>query len=121
MLSSHLLGDLRRVCDHLIVLAAGQVELAGDVDDLLAVHHRLTGARGDVGELPAGVEVIQAEHTARESVLIVRTASPTTGPTASPTPGAERIDLEDLVLAYMTRAANGSPDGISAKPLEARR
>ena len=117
VLSSHLLGDLQRVCDHLIVLAAGRVQLAGDVDELLARHYRLTGARGDVDELPAGVEVIQAEHTARESILIVRT----TGPMARPAPGAEHIDLEDLVLAYMTRAANGSPGGISAKPLEARR
>ncbi|NUR48575.1 MAG: ABC transporter ATP-binding protein, partial [Hamadaea sp.] len=41
VLSSHLLGDLERVCDHLVVLAAGRVQLAGDVADLLAEHYRL--------------------------------------------------------------------------------
>ena len=45
VLSSHLLGDLEQVCDHLIVLADGRVQLAGDVADLLAVHYRVTGAR----------------------------------------------------------------------------
>ena len=89
VLSSHLLGDLDRVCDHLIVLAAGRVQLAGDVDALLAAHHRLAG------EPPAGAEVI---HSASEREVIVRATDPM--------PGAERVDLEDLVLAYMSRAAN---------------
>ncbi|TQS46027.1 ABC transporter ATP-binding protein [Cryptosporangium phraense] len=35
VLSSHLLSDVERVCDHLIVLADGRVRLAGDVRDLL--------------------------------------------------------------------------------------
>jgi len=29
LLFSHLIGDLERTCDHLIVLAAGRVQLAG--------------------------------------------------------------------------------------------
>ncbi|MEU9023947.1 ABC transporter ATP-binding protein [Actinomadura sp. NPDC048394] len=45
MLSSHLLGDLQRVCDHLIVLSAGRVQLAGDVPALLAGHSRSDGER----------------------------------------------------------------------------
>jgi ABC-2 type transport system ATP-binding protein len=113
VLSSHLLGDLERVCDHLIVLASSRVQLAGDVDELLAVHYRLNGARGDFDELPAGVEVIQAEHTTRQSSLVVHSTDPIAG--------AQRIDLEDLVLAYMTRAANESVSGLSAKPLEVQR
>ena len=44
VLSSHLVSDLERVCDHLIVLVASRVQLAGDIDTLLATHHRLTGA-----------------------------------------------------------------------------
>jgi ABC-2 type transport system ATP-binding protein len=106
VLSSHLLGDLERVCDYLIVLAAGRVELAGEVDLLLAEHARLVGARHDFDRLPDGVEVIQAEHSTRNSTLIVRAADPV--------PGARGIDLEDLVLAYMTRAASGV-SGVSAK------
>jgi hypothetical protein len=43
IMSSHLVADLERVCDYLIVLIASQVRVAGDVDELLATHHRLTG------------------------------------------------------------------------------
>lgn len=97
VLSSHLLGDLERVCDHLIVLAAARVELAGDVADLLAVHYRLTGTPGD---LPAGAEVIHADRTARETTVILRSTEPIAG--------ADHADLEDVGLAYMTRAAEAS-------------
>jgi ABC-2 type transport system ATP-binding protein len=90
VLSSHLLGDLERVCDHLIVLAGSRVQLAGDVADLLAVHYRLTGLDG----LPARAEVIHADHTARETTVIVRSDDPI--------PGADHADLEDVGLAYMT-------------------
>ena len=81
VLSSHLLGDLEQVCDHLIVLAGGRVQLAGDVADLLAVHHRVAGA------VPAGAERIHDD--------VVRSA-------AAP-PGAQPVDLEDIGMAYMTR------------------
>lgn len=97
VLSSHLLGDLEQVCDHLIVLADAQVQIAGDVADLLADHHRITGAPGETHRLAAGAEVIHAEQTRDESTVVVRSNSPTNG--------AEPVDLEDLVLAYLTRAA----------------
>ena len=53
VLSSHLVADLERVCDYLVVLAASRVQLAGEVDELLASHHRLSGPRRDPGTLPA--------------------------------------------------------------------
>ena len=46
ILSSHLVADLERVCDYLIVLAGSSVLVAGEVDDLLAAHYRLTGPTG---------------------------------------------------------------------------
>jgi ABC-2 type transport system ATP-binding protein len=110
VLSSHLLGDLERVCDHLIVLAASRVQLTGDVADLLAVHYRVSGT-GAV--LPAGAEVIHADHTAREATVIVRSTEEI--------PGADHADLEDVGLAYMTRAAESSVRGSSPTPLEAQR
>ena len=76
MLSSHLVADLERVCDYLVVLADSQVQLAGDVEDLLACHHRLTGARRDPATLPADQQVIEPSHTDRQSTLIVRTDGP---------------------------------------------
>ena len=53
VLSSHLVADLERVCDYLIVLVASRVQVAGEVEELLASHHRLTGPRRDPATLPA--------------------------------------------------------------------
>jgi ABC-2 type transport system ATP-binding protein len=118
ILSSHLLSDLERVCDHMIVLTGSRVQLAGDVDELLAAHYRLVAARGDLDKLPPGVEVIQAEHTDRQSTLIVHD-------TLGAVPGipveAERIGLEDMILAYLTRAALGAVGGFTPQTLEAHR
>jgi ABC-2 type transport system ATP-binding protein len=101
ILSSHLVADLERVCDYLIVLADSKVLVAGDVDDLLATHPRLVGLRRDPEVLPAGATVIQSSHTDRQSTLIVRTGEPIDEGVWD----SERLDLEDLVLAYMAKAA----------------
>ena len=80
LLSSHLLADLERVCDYLIVLHAAQVQLVGAVDDLVAEHRLLVGPRHD-GEPIAGVAaVVRASHTDRQSTLLVRTDGPVTDP-----------------------------------------
>jgi ABC-2 type transport system ATP-binding protein len=108
VLSSHLVSDLERVCDHLIVLVASRVQLAGDLDTLLATHHRLTGARRDPASLPADQHVISASHTERQTTLLVRTDSAIHDPAWA----VGRLSLEDLVLAYMGQTAadrNGRP------------
>jgi ABC-2 type transport system ATP-binding protein len=106
ILSSHLISDLERVCDYLVVLVASRVRAAGEVDDLLASHYRLTGARRDPADLPAGVEVIEESHTDRQSTVVVRSATPIEDPSLT----VEPLGLEDLVLAYMSRtAANRRP------------
>jgi ABC-2 type transport system ATP-binding protein len=105
VLSSHLVSDLERVCDYLIVLVASRVRLDGDIDTLLATHHRLTGARRDPATLPADQHVVTASHTDRQSTLLVRTEAPIHDPAWT----VGQLDLEDLVLAYMQQgAANGN-------------
>ena len=47
VLSSHLVADLERVCDHIILLAGSRVQLCGDIDTLLAEHKVLVGPRKD--------------------------------------------------------------------------
>jgi ABC-2 type transport system ATP-binding protein len=103
ILSSHLVADLERVCDYLVVLAASRVQVAGDVDALIASHHRLIGPRRDLASLPGDQEVIQASHTDRQSTLIVQTRHPVLDPIWT----VEQLSMEDLVLAYMSQAANG--------------
>ncbi|MFI5907904.1 ABC transporter ATP-binding protein [Dactylosporangium sp. NPDC051541] len=96
VLSSHLLGDLTQVCDHLIVLGGGRVQIAGDVADLLAVHHRIPADRTGTGALPSGAEVVFTDRGANGGSTIVRSADPIRG--------AEHTDLEDIGMAYMMAA-----------------
>ncbi|HEY2574946.1 MAG TPA: ABC transporter ATP-binding protein [Streptosporangiaceae bacterium] len=44
VMSSHLVSDLERICDYLIVLVASRVRLAGEVSELLAAHRQLTSS-----------------------------------------------------------------------------
>jgi ABC-2 type transport system ATP-binding protein len=101
VLSSHLVSDLERVCDFLIVLVDSRVEVAGETDKLMATHHRLTGPRRDPDRLPAGQHVVSARHTDRQSTLVVRTDTPIHDPAWTVT----QLSLEDLVLAYMEKRA----------------
>jgi ABC-2 type transport system ATP-binding protein len=106
LLSSHLVADLERVCDHLVVLAASRVALAGDVEDLLASHRRLIGPRRDPASLPASQQIIEASHTDRQSTLLVRTDAPIHDPAWT----VEQVSLEDVVLAYMGQTAAAQRD-----------
>jgi ABC-2 type transport system ATP-binding protein len=107
VLSSHLVSDLERVCDYLIVLVDSRVRVAGKVDELLATHHRLTGPRRDPTRLPADQHAISASHTDRQTTLIIRTDAPIHDPAWT----VSQIGLEDLVLAYMSQPADtGSND-----------
>ena len=101
VLSSHLVADLERVCDYLIVLVGSRVQVAGPVEELLATHHLLSGPRRDPGSLPDGMRVISASHTDVQSTLLVRTS----GPVLDPAWMVSGVGLEDLVLAYMSQAA----------------
>jgi ABC-2 type transport system ATP-binding protein len=101
VLSSHLVSDLERVCDYLVVLAGSRVQIAGDVEELLGCHHRLVGVRRDPDRLPSDQQVIEASHTDRQSTLLVRS----NGPILDPAWTVEPVGLEDLVLAYMRRAS----------------
>jgi ABC-2 type transport system ATP-binding protein len=104
VLSSHLVADLERVCDYLIVLVASRVQVAGEVERLLATHHLLTGPRRDPATLPAGQEVISASHTDRQTTLTVRAGTPIYDPAWTVSP----VSLEDMVLAYMRRTLYAS-------------
>ncbi len=106
VLSSHLVADLERVCDYLVVLVASRVQVAGEIDELLASHHRLCAPRRDGVRRPSDWDVIEASETDRQSTLIVRHGEPVLDPAWT----VEQLSLEDLVLAYMGRAAgDGAP------------
>jgi ABC-2 type transport system ATP-binding protein len=100
ILSSHLVADLERVCDYLVVLAASRVQVNGDIDELLSTHHRLVGTPRDLENLPDTVHVIESSSTDRQTTVTVRSADPIMDPAWS----IESLTMEDLVLAYMSQA-----------------
>jgi ABC-2 type transport system ATP-binding protein len=113
VLSSHLIADLERVCDYLVVLVTGRVALEGDVETLLASHRRLVGPRTDTTAMPANQTVVEASHVDKQSTLLVRTEIPVLDPAWTVSP----VTLDDLVLAYMRQARDGaapSPTGLAA-------
>jgi ABC-2 type transport system ATP-binding protein len=97
LLSSHLLADLERVCDFLVLIAAAEVQLADEVDNLLATHRRLVGPRRDLATLPSDQHVVDASHTDRQTTVVIRTESPVLDPAWQ----VDELGLEDIVLAYM--------------------
>lgn len=93
LLSSHVIADLDGVCDHLLLLADGRVQLQGDVEDLLAQHRVLVGSRELV--LPDGV--IEARTTGRQATVLARTPN-------APGWDNNQPSLEELALAYLRSA-----------------
>jgi ABC-2 type transport system ATP-binding protein len=97
VLSSHLVADIERVCDHLVLLASARVQLCGDIEGLLAQHQVLVGPRKDTAAIERNHTVVQTDRTARQTTMLVRL----NGPVADPEWEAEDVSLEDLVLGYM--------------------
>jgi ABC-2 type transport system ATP-binding protein len=99
VLSSHLVSDVERACDYVIVLVDSRVQVSGEIDTLLATHFRLVGPRRDQKDLPKNQQVVTASHTDRQSTYLIRTEQPILDPAWTVT----QLTLEDLVLAYMGR------------------
>jgi ABC-2 type transport system ATP-binding protein len=97
ILSSHLVHDLERVCDHVILLSASRVQLCADIDSVLATHRMLLGPRRPLSEVEPGLIVISATQTQRQTRLLVKTD----GPVLDPTWEQSEVGLEEVILAYM--------------------
>jgi ABC-2 type transport system ATP-binding protein len=105
VLSSHLLADLERTCDHLILLSASRVQLCGDIETLLAEHQVLVGPRKDTTAIERDHTLVHAVRTARQATLLIRRS----GPVADPAFVAADVGLEELVLGYMGQHAGQPP------------
>lgn len=104
ILSSHVIAELERVCDYLVILANGRVQVMGDIDELLSTHKLLVGPRVDATLVANDSSVVESKHTDLESALLVKT----NGHMPPPQWRVHDISLEDLVLAYLgnSRAAS---------------
>jgi ABC-2 type transport system ATP-binding protein len=121
LLSSHVLAELERVADYLILLSQGRVQVAGEVDSLLAGHRILTGPSAHA-ESFADRPVVHVRRAATQAHLLVR------GPADDPAPPgweAHPVGLEELALAYLREpgamALPGPERNSHAKPSEVTR
>ena len=97
LLSSHIIGELERVCDHLIVLSASRVQLIGGIPELVQEHKRLVGPRQSEENIASIHTVIEASHTERQTTLLIRTNGQVFGSSWD----VQTVSLEDIVLAYL--------------------
>jgi ABC-2 type transport system ATP-binding protein len=114
VLSSHLVADIERICDHIVLLSRSRVQLCGEIDELLAEHQILIGQRTGAAAIEQDHTIIRADHQERQSTLLVRRTGPAR---TGPAPGwvTETPNLEELVLAYMDRPDTGdSPTPLTA-------
>jgi ABC-2 type transport system ATP-binding protein len=113
VLSSHVIADLERVADYLIVLSHGQVQVAGEVEELLAVHTMLTGPAAAAEDVAERLAVVHARRAGTLAHLLVRTSG-----AAGPVPDrweAHPVGLEELVLAYLREPGAAALPGPSAR------
>ncbi len=97
VLSSHVLAELERVADYLILMSLGRVQVAGEVDDLLANHRMLTGPAAEAATY-ADRPVVHVRRGEAQAHLLVRASADDPVP-----PGweAHPVGLEELALGYL--------------------
>src|SRR5881409_860058 len=104
VLSSHIVADLERVCDHLVILSQGRTQLVGPIDEVLEGHRLLTGPRTDAAAVARVHEVIRESHTERQTTLLVRA----NGHVYDSSWQLHEVDLEEVVLAYLGSRSNAA-------------
>jgi ABC-2 type transport system ATP-binding protein len=97
VLSSHIVADLERVCDHLVILSQARTQLVEPIDEIVASHRLLTGPRDDQAAVARVHEVIRESHTERQTTLLVRA----NGHVYDACWQIHEVDLEEIVLAYL--------------------
>ena len=102
VLSSHVLAELERVADYLILMSRGCVQLAGEVDDLLAAHRMLTGPAAEADRYAGRLSVVHTSRGEAQAHLLIRAGADDPVP-----PGweAHTVGLEELALVYLREPA----------------
>jgi len=96
--SSHVVSELERIADYLVVLNAGRLQLAGEVEALIAGHRILTGAGGEMSLGSQRAAVVHASTAAAQAHLLVRMPAGDQVPRGWQ---SQPATLEDLVLGYL--------------------
>jgi ABC-2 type transport system ATP-binding protein len=117
VLSSHVLAELERVADYLVLVSRGAIQVAGEVDDLLAAHCVLAAPASQAEQYARRWNVVHASRGASETRLLVRLDQ-----TSGPLPAgweARSLTLEELTLAYLREPSAAALPG-PARSLDAK-
>jgi ABC-2 type transport system ATP-binding protein len=98
VIASHVMADIERVCDDIVLLAGGRVRVEGHVESLLESHRILMGPRRPLGSIRGVREIVQERHSGRQLTLLVQVD----GPVVDQSWTVERVGLEELLLAYIS-------------------
>jgi ABC-2 type transport system ATP-binding protein len=107
LLSSHVLAELERVADFLVVLTRGQVRVAAEVEDLVRSHRVLIGPADSADRITEKLDVVQDQRAAAQAHLLVRAHGP--GDPVPPGWEAHPASMEELVLAYLRSGSEAAP------------
>jgi ABC-2 type transport system ATP-binding protein len=110
VLSSHLIDDLERACDYLVLISRSRVQLSATTENLLAAHQVLTGPRAHAEAVTASHTVVRASYTDRQATLLINASGPVIDPAFTVRPAT----LEELVLAYMSQPDTGTARSLRA-------
>jgi ABC-2 type transport system ATP-binding protein len=119
--SSHVVSELERVADYLILMSHGRVQMVGMIDDLLAKHVVLSGPTDEAQSVAESFAVVESQHAGRQTQFVARIDAPTEFPNGWV---AESISLDELVLVYLrepSASAMTGPLAISANRAEVTR
>ncbi len=104
LLSSHVIADLDRICDYLVILSTAHVQLADETESLLASHKLLIGPHEHPEAILGNYTVLQASQVGRQSSLLIRTNGPIT---TDPLWQVQDVSLEEIILAYLGLPGGG--------------
>lgn len=96
--SSHVVSELERVADYLILMSHGRVQMVGMIDDLLSKHVVLSGPTEEAASVAEELIVVQTQRAGRQTQFVARVDASVEFPSSW---SAESISLDELVLAYL--------------------
>ncbi len=116
LLSSHAIADLATVCDYVVILAGGRLQLVGALEDVLATHRLVIGSTEMSWQAPHDATVISSSTTGRQTSMLVRSEHPVTDwpqEVLEPT-------LEEVVVAYLRRGLSSEGINLADPPPKGR-
>lgn len=113
IISSHIVADFERFCDHLVILSSSRVQVVEQVDKLLQSHKLLIGPRERAqASADTGVfTILTATEAARQCTMTVQMH----GTLDDPSWEVRAVSLEEIILAYLAQPSQGSAQAVEKR------